>query len=692
MKRKKDYEQFLVWLLVAVLLIGLPLYTVMTQKDAAPFQFQEQTVHAAALAIGGAATTQPTQLEEAKEEHTQQSPPSEDDESDEQQANNAQTEEDTKQAEDKPADATGDKNRTNDASVKPNASTPSNREQQANSPADAATGQPNNTSSPETPGTTVNEQLIEIVENGTAQHTYFVTNITDKATVTEAAYYVTVTHVQPTLTVKAFDVRLNEVLQDEFTGTLTLTEGENTIQFQVTYVDEQQKEIHVSQQYTLFLNTKDVVITTSLTNSETTNRQLSFIAKAERSGAEQPLTVSVNGRTVKSIAGTAYEVTLQPGKNDIVLTANDVKNVFTITYNEVQQAITIDTSLKNARVTEEQYTFTATATYNKQYIPLTVTLNEATVEADDNGRYAVQLQAGTNVIQLRAEVADESIEQTYKILYNNPNAPPVVVEKDVLAPTIKTDLVSGAIVKGSIKTINVWPTTADGERIRGKNVAVRVNGTGVPFTWDDSTKTSYKLTLQTGKNHVSIKVWDEDGRTTTEEFDVVSEAVGDNGIIGQATISLEASTLGIPYLIPPTKVDIREGEKGSYIIDQFLRHHGFTYYSTGTMESNFYLQSIRKPNMLQQLNIPNDLWALVETHSSNANRTDYDINSLSEFDFANGSGWMYSINGDYPNYGLADAYFLDGDVVRIRFTLHYGKDIKGYGGIGSNNGDWSKEW
>ena len=56
---------------------------------------------------------------------------------------------------------------------------------------------------------------------------------------------------------------------------------------------------------------------------------------------------------------------------------------------------------------------------------------------------------------------------------------------------------------------------------------------------------------------------------------------------------------------------------------------------------------------------------------------------------------MYSVNGDYPNFGFADSYLLDGDIVRIRYTLHYGKDIGGYGSAGGGEeegGDWYKEW
>ena len=79
---------------------------------------------------------------------------------------------------------------------------------------------------------------------------------------------------------------------------------------------------------------------------------------------------------------------------------------------------------------------------------------------------------------------------------------------------------------------------------------------------------------------------------------------------------------------------------------------------------------------------------LVARDFSRFDPEDYLPDSLGEFDFSNGSGWMYSVNGHYPNVGFADYYFKDGDVVRIRFTLALGADIGG-GMPGTNYG---KEW
>lgn len=58
--------------------------------------------------------------------------------------------------------------------------------------------------------------------------------------------------------------------------------------------------------------------------------------------------------------------------------------------------------------------------------------------------------------------------------------------------------------------------------------------------------------------------------------------------------------------------------------------------------------------------------------------------SVGEFDFAYGSGWLYSIGGGtyYPTTSLADYELQDGDVLVLRYTLAYGRDV-GSGDIGN---------
>lgn len=53
------------------------------------------------------------------------------------------------------------------------------------------------------------------------------------------------------------------------------------------------------------------------------------------------------------------------------------------------------------------------------------------------------------------------------------------------------------------------------------------------------------------------------------------------------------------------------------------------------------------------------------------------INNLYEFDCGSGSGWMYRVNGVYPNYGCSRYKLKRGDFVEWRYTCDLGKDIGG---------------
>ena len=51
------------------------------------------------------------------------------------------------------------------------------------------------------------------------------------------------------------------------------------------------------------------------------------------------------------------------------------------------------------------------------------------------------------------------------------------------------------------------------------------------------------------------------------------------------------------------------------------------------------------------------------------------INNLYEFDCGELSGWIYSVNGDYPSYGCALYKLKDGDAVMWQYTCDLGADI-----------------
>lgn len=58
------------------------------------------------------------------------------------------------------------------------------------------------------------------------------------------------------------------------------------------------------------------------------------------------------------------------------------------------------------------------------------------------------------------------------------------------------------------------------------------------------------------------------------------------------------------------------------------------------------------------------------------------IGNLYEFDCGSGSGWMYRVDGWYPNYGCSRYQLKQGEVVEWRYTCDLGKDIGGASAIG----------
>ncbi|MGL4106540.1 DUF4430 domain-containing protein [Clostridium sp. LP20] len=53
------------------------------------------------------------------------------------------------------------------------------------------------------------------------------------------------------------------------------------------------------------------------------------------------------------------------------------------------------------------------------------------------------------------------------------------------------------------------------------------------------------------------------------------------------------------------------------------------------------------------------------------------VNNIYERDCGELSGWMYSVNGKFPNYGAGEYKLNAGDVVEIKYTCDLGKDIGG---------------
>ncbi len=51
------------------------------------------------------------------------------------------------------------------------------------------------------------------------------------------------------------------------------------------------------------------------------------------------------------------------------------------------------------------------------------------------------------------------------------------------------------------------------------------------------------------------------------------------------------------------------------------------------------------------------------------------INHLYEFSCGELSGWMYEVNGEFPDHGVSRYELVDGDKVALRYTCDLGRDL-----------------
>lgn len=254
--------------------------------------------------------------------------------------------------------------------------------------------------------------------------------------------------------------------------------------------------------------------------------------------------------------------------------------------------------------------------------------------------------------------------------------------------SIITNLTDQLTTKAEKLTFDLWAKDVEGNKISLSNIRVTNNEQYVDVNWDDLEKTSYTLQLDIGINNVVIQV-EHNGQVRSESYTLIREAAEDGDVIGTFTFSLEAFTVGLGYIIEPVRADLIKGQNAAQQLDSLLTEYDFDYNYTGSLESSFYLSSILDGGNQVYKTVPFIPDVLKEKLEGNYDETSYDeAYGLGEFDFNYMSGWMYTVNNNFPNVGFADQYLQDGDVMRVQYTLAYGMDIGGADAMGGGYGNF----
>ncbi len=311
--------------------------------------------------------------------------------------------------------------------------------------------------------------------------------------------------------------------------------------------------------------------------------------------------------------------------------------------------------------------------------------------------HTTKLALGRNEITLLLKRGSETIGQvTYVINYRAALANEDDPEKGLNPPKIRTNL-SGDTVETTNRnlTFTVWATDGDEKPIDQNHVTVTMDGKVVKHsTGNAANGLEYNLFLDTGiagdetEHTVTITAWDDKGNSAFKTYKIIYKVRDTGEKIGTATIRLDLTVLGLGLVDVPVSQDIFQDVPASYAVVAALEYLGYDVSFSGTLDDGFYLTRITRARSFKGAEIPEELRRLLEldglTISLPSDKVRRD--SVGEFDYTTGSGWMYSVNGSYyPGRGLSGYYLSDGDTLTLRFTLAYGKDIGGSTG-GSTGG------
>ena len=299
----------------------------------------------------------------------------------------------------------------------------------------------------------------------------------------------------------------------------------------------------------------------------------------------------------------------------------------------------------------------------------------------DGRNYSCNLSLGKNVITIYYD--DANGERNYSVFTITYQAEKATEDEPVVGqepPVIETNLDNWS---GEIRTQNftftVSAKTGTGEQIYSNHIRVQMDGKDITNPTGNSI---YEYVLyfpkpvvnETEEHKITVRAWDDAGNSKMEVYNVTYRSTDEGEVIGQVRVVVDATTVGVG-IVADEKVDIIQGKPASYTLLAALEQMNFEYEFAGTEMIGFYIRSISRGNAFKMAAIPSELYALIEKDEIEM-RSPCSKNRLGEYDFTQGSGWLYSVNGsNYAGKGLSEWYLNDGDTLYMRFTVAYGKDI-----------------
>lgn len=327
----------------------------------------------------------------------------------------------------------------------------------------------------------------------------------------------------------------------------------------------------------------------------------------------------------------------------------------------------------------------------------TTAANGTPLESADGRHYSLSLPLNeTTTVTLYLRQDGENLSYVrYRIRFEAEKADEETPEIGDFPPSIVTNL-DGFTGRMETQDFLFWVsarTQPDGAPIYSDQIEVWLNGTLIPKQTGDA-RPEYELHFDVpnvgdeAQYTVKVRAWDGRGNSTMKVYTFLYHTVSEGDSLGQVRLVLDATTVGLG-IIDSAAYDIVQGDTAAGVVLRFLEDYGYSAVYDGSATVGFYLRRISRGGMCAAAAVPERLWSMILRDGIQLSGTSF-YDSLGEYDYTMGSGWMYSINGSiYPGRGLSDYKLSSDTTIYLRFTLTYGKDIGGYDATGQGYGSLS---
>ena len=242
-------------------------------------------------------------------------------------------------------------------------------------------------------------------------------------------------------------------------------------------------------------------------------------------------------------------------------------------------------------------------------------------------------------------------------------------EERAKKPSISISIANGQRLTGKRVDFTVKVTDYKGRNVPvfsedDGNFVVDFNGQPLVSSGASGQGTAFRTELVDGNNEIRVSAIDRDGNTSAKNVRFTGDTSAEAEVIGQVYVSIEAPiiNLGVIY---STTIDTHPGDTARDVLEKAFSQAGIS----PTFKDG-YLAGIGRTGIAAGAWIDDETREImIKLRKTEKDPDKQDKNKLKEHDFYDSSGWIYNVNGEFPEMGLGSFKVEDGDEIHLIFQL-----------------------